>query len=192
MKICITSQSDNLEAQVDPRFGRCPYFIIVDTETTEFEAIENQNIQAPSGAGIQSAQLVIGKGVEVILTGNVGPNAFQTLQAAGIKVITGVTGLVKDTIEKYKKGDINPTTGPTVPGHFGMQGPQPSGPGIGAGMGRGMGRGMGWQPPLYQGSPSFQTSQEEEVRILKGQAELLKKQLEAINKRIEELIKKEK
>ena len=88
MKICVTSQGDNLEAKVDPRFGRCPYFIIVDPETKEFEAIANPNIQALSGAGIQSAQLVAGKGVEAILTGNVGPNAFQTLQAAGIKVIT--------------------------------------------------------------------------------------------------------
>ncbi|HUW23656.1 MAG TPA: NifB/NifX family molybdenum-iron cluster-binding protein [bacterium] len=141
MKICVTSQGNNLEAQVDPRFGRCPYFIIVDLETKEFEAIENPNIQATGGAGIQSAQLVAGKGVEAILTGNVGPNAFQTLQAAGIKVITGVTGLVKDAIERYKKEDIKSTDGPTVPGHFGMQGSQSPGPGRGAG--RGMGRGGG-------------------------------------------------
>lgn len=141
MKICVTSQGNNLEAQVDPRFGRCQYFIIVDLETKEFEAIENPNIQTTSGAGIQSAQLVAGKGVGVILTGNVGPNAFQTLQAAGIKVITGVTGLVKDAIERYKKEDIKSTDGPTVPGHFGMQGSQPPGPGMGAG--RGMGRGGG-------------------------------------------------
>ena len=192
MKICVTSQGNNLEAQVDPRFGRCPYFIIVDPETKEFEAIENPNIQALGGAGIQSAQLVAGKGVEAILTGNVGPNAFQTLQAAGIKVITGVTGLVKDAIEKYKKEDINPTSGATVPGHFGMQGPQPSGTGMGAGMGRGMGRGMGWQPPLYQGLPPSAPSKEEQIQILKQQAEILKKQLEAINKRIDDLTKKEK
>jgi len=192
MKICVTSQGNNLEAQVDPRFGRCPYFIIVDTETKEFEAIENPNIQAFGGAGIQSAQLVADKGVEVILTGNVGPNAFQTLQAAGIKVITDVAGVVKDVVERFKKGNTESATGPTVPGHFGMQGPQAAGPGMGAGMGRGMGRGMGWQQPLYQGPPSSPPSKEEEVRILREQVELLKKQLEAINKRIDELIKKEK
>ncbi len=192
MKICVTSQGNNLEAQVDPRFGRCPYFIIIDPETKEFEAIENPNIQATSGAGIQSAQLVAGKGAEVILTGNVGPNAFQTLQAAGIKVITGVTGLVKDVVERFKKGNTESTTGPTVPGHFGMQGPQPAGPGMGAGMGRGMGRGMGWQQPLYQGPSPSPPSKKEEVRILREQVELLKKQLEAINKRIDDLTKKEK
>lgn len=192
MKICVTSQGNNLEAQVDPRFGRCPYFIIVDTETKEFEAIENPNIQAFGGAGIQSAQLVADKGVEVILTGNVGPNAFQTLQAAGIKVITDVAGVVKDAVERLKKENTESATGPTVPGHFGMQGPQPAGPGMGAGMGRGMGRGMGWQPPLYQGPSPSPQSKEEEVRILKEQVELLKKQLEAINKRIDELTKKEK
>jgi len=141
MKICVTSQGNNLEAQVDPRFGRCRYFIVVDTETKEFEAIENPNIQATSGAGIQAAQFVAGKEAEVILTGNVGPNAFQTLQAAGIKVITGVIGLVKEAIEKYKKENIKSANGPTVPGHFGMQGPQSPGPGMGAG--RGMGRGGG-------------------------------------------------
>jgi len=192
MKICVTSQGNNLEAQVDPRFGRCPYFIIVDPETKEFEAIENPNIQATSGAGIQSAQLVAGKGVEAILTGNVGPNAFQTLQAAGIKVITRVGGLVKDAVERYKKEDIKSATGPTVPGHFGMQGPQAFGPGMGVGMGRGMGRGMGWRQPLYQGPPSSAPSKEEEIRILKEQAELLKKQLEAVSERIDDLTKKEK
>ena len=192
MKICVTSQGNNLEAQVDPRFGRCPYFIIIDPETKEFEAIENPNIQAFGGAGIQSAQLVADKGVEVILTGNVGPNAFQTLQAAGIKVITGVTGLVKDAVERFKKGNTESATGPTVPGHFGMQGPQPAGPGMGAGMGRGMGRGMGWQQPLYHGPSPSPPSKEEEVRILREQAELLKKQLEDINKRLDDLTKKEK
>jgi len=120
-KICITSQGNNLDSQIDPRFGRCQYFIIVDLETMEFEAIENSNIGATGGAGIQSGQLIASKGAEVVITGNVGPNAFQTLQAAGIKVITGITGLVKDAIERYKKGEIEGVSGPTVQGHFGMK-----------------------------------------------------------------------
>jgi len=105
-KICITSQGNSLDSEVDPRFGRCQYFIIVDPETMEFEAIENPNINAVGGAGVQSAQMLANKGVKVVLTGDVGPNAYQVLQSAGIKIITEVSGLVKDVIEKYKSGDI--------------------------------------------------------------------------------------
>lgn len=105
MKICITSQGDNLESQVDPRFGRCRYFVIVDLETMNFEVIENPNTDAFGGAGTNSAQLIASKGVEIVLTGDIGPNASRVLESAGIKVITGITGLVKDVIEKYKKGD---------------------------------------------------------------------------------------
>jgi len=102
-KVCVTSRGKNLDSEVDPRFGRCQYFIIVDPKTMEFEAVENPDINAVSGAGIQSAQLVASKGVKVILTGNVGPNAFQTLKAAVIKVITGISGSIKDVIEEYKR-----------------------------------------------------------------------------------------
>ena len=122
MKICITSQGDNLDAQIDPRFGRCQYFIIVDTETQEFEAIENPSISTMGGAGVQSGQLVASKNVKAVLTGNVGPNAFQALQAAGVDVITDVSGRIKETIEKYKKGEIKPTQGPSVGSKFGMPG----------------------------------------------------------------------
>ena len=92
MKICITSQGNNLESEVDPRFGRCAYFIIADTETLEFEPIENSSAQAAGGAGIQSGKLVSDKGVKAVLTGNCGPNAFQTLNAAGVEIYTGVIG----------------------------------------------------------------------------------------------------
>ena len=80
MKICITSEGNTLGSKVDCRFGRCQYFIIVDTETFEFEVIKNPNLESMGGAGIQSAQLVASKRVKAVLTGNVGPNAFQTLQ----------------------------------------------------------------------------------------------------------------
>lgn len=108
MKICITSEGNNLDSQVDPRFGRCQYFLIVNTDNLEFEAIPNSNIEARGGAGVQSGQLVVEKQVKAVLTGNVGPNAFQVLQAAGIDVITGVSGRVKEAIEKYKKGELKP------------------------------------------------------------------------------------
>ena len=120
MKICITAQGDNLDSQIDPRFGRCQYFIIVDTETLEFEAIQNPNIDAMGGAGVQSGQFVAGKEVKAVLTGNVGPNAFQTLQAGGLEVIVGVSGSVKEAIEKYKKGELKPTNNPSVDRKFGM------------------------------------------------------------------------
>lgn len=120
MKICVTSQGDSLDSKVDPRFGRCQYFIIADTDTLEFEAIENPNIESMGGAGIQSAQLVSAKQVKAVLTGNVGPNAFQTLQAAGIETFTGTSGTVKEAIEKYKKGDCKAVASPSVSSHSGM------------------------------------------------------------------------
>jgi predicted Fe-Mo cluster-binding NifX family protein len=120
MKICITSQGDNLDADVDPRFGRCKYFIFVDTDTLEFEATQNPNCEAMGGAGIQSGQLVAGRQVKAVMTGNVGPNAFQTLQAAGIDIITGVSGTVKEAIEKYKKGEVKPSQSPSVSSKYGL------------------------------------------------------------------------
>ncbi|MBN1797637.1 MAG: NifB/NifX family molybdenum-iron cluster-binding protein [Spirochaetales bacterium] len=122
MKICITSQGNNLEAEVDPRFGRCSYFIIADPETLEFEAVSNINAQAGGGAGIQSGQLMSEQGVKAVLTGNVGPNAFQALKAAEIDIITGVSGKVMDAINKYIKGDYKPISSATVESHFGMKG----------------------------------------------------------------------
>jgi len=120
-KICITSQGNTLDSQVDPRFGRCKYFVIVDTDSMEFEAIENTSDSLIGGAGIQSGQVVANKDVKAVLTGNVGPNAYQTLQAGGIEVITGIYGTVKETIEKYKKGEFKPTQNPTVGSKFGVQ-----------------------------------------------------------------------
>jgi len=121
-KICVTSEGDNLGSKVDSRFGRCRYFIIADTDTLEFEAIENPNIESMGGAGIQSAQLVSSKQVKAVLTGNVGPNAFQTLQAAGIEVFTDASGTIKEAIEKYKKGEFKVVSSPSVSSHSGMPG----------------------------------------------------------------------
>ena len=122
MKICVTAQGDKLDAHVDPRFGRCQYFIFVDTDSLEFEAMKNPNMEAMGGAGIQSAQLVAEKGVKAVLTGNVGPNAFQTLQAAGITVITGASGSIKDVVGKYKNNEFSSTQGPSVQSKFGTSG----------------------------------------------------------------------
>ena len=120
MKICITSQGDSLDSQVDPRFGRCQYFIIADTGNSDFEVVQNSNISGMGGVGIQSAQFIAEKQAKVVLTGNVGPNAFQGLQAAGIEIITGVSGSIKEVIEKYNKGELKSTQGPSVNSKFGM------------------------------------------------------------------------
>ncbi len=120
MKICITSQGANLDSQVDSRFGRCQYFIIADTDTLEFEAVGNPNVESMGGAGIQSAQLVASKKIKAVVTGNVGPNAFQTLKAAGIEVFTGASGTAKEAIEKYKKGEFKAASNPSVGSKSGM------------------------------------------------------------------------
>lgn len=122
MLICITSQGDNLDSSVDPRFGRCPYFIVVDDQTLKFEAITNPYADAMGGAGIQSGQLIAAKDVKTVLTGNVGPNAFQTLQASGIEVITGVSGTVKEAMDKYRKGELKSAQKPSVGSKFGVPG----------------------------------------------------------------------
>lgn len=117
MKIAITAREPKLEAEVDPRFGRAAYFIIAETDGTDYEAVENPNVDSSSGAGIQSAQLVAGKGVKAVLTGSCGPKAYEVLQAGGVPVYVGVTGLVSQAIEAFKSGELLPTDGPDVEGH---------------------------------------------------------------------------
>jgi len=121
MKICVSATSNSLEASVDPRLGRCPYLIIVDTETMQFEAVPNiTSGSMGGGAGIQAAQIIINKGAKVVITGNVGPSALQALSAAGISVITGAYGSVREVVEKYKRGELKEVNAPTVRGHFGI------------------------------------------------------------------------
>jgi len=122
MKIAISATGDNLESNVDPRFGRCQYFIIVDPETLAFEAVDNSNNSATGGAGIATAQMILSKKVEAVITGNCGPNAHEVLSAANVKVITGVSGSVRDAIQGYKSGKFQANSQPNVTAHFGMGG----------------------------------------------------------------------
>jgi len=196
MKIAITASNPDLSSPVDPRFGRCPYFIIVDPDTLEFEANENTNLYASSGAGIQAAQFVANKGVKALLTGSCGPNAFQTLQAAGVEVIVGISGTVQEAATLYKEGNLKSTPQANVASHFGMGAGTGSGMGGGMGMGRGMGGGMGrsmapgghGMPPFNPNPPSIPP--EDEVKALQQQAEYLQQQMSNITKKIEELKKK--
>jgi predicted Fe-Mo cluster-binding NifX family protein len=120
MKIAITSTGQTLDSQVDPRFGRAAHFIVVDTESMESKTVENQNINAAGGAGINSAKVVIDSGAQAVLTGNCGPNAQRTLSAAGVKLYTHVTGTVSEAIELFKNGSLIETAEPNVQSHFGM------------------------------------------------------------------------
>ena len=121
MKIAISANKPDVDADVDPRFGRCQYFIIVDPESMEFESIENTGSQAGGGAGVGTVQVVADKGIDTIITGNCGPNAFKGLSTSGMKVITGVSGKVKDTIDDFKTGKLQPASQPSVSGHFGTR-----------------------------------------------------------------------
>ena len=119
MKICVSATADNLETQLDPRFGRCPYLILVDTGTMQFEAIPNLAAGTREGAGIHAAPTIANKGATVLITGNVGPNAFRALSAANIEIITGASGTIREVVEKFKRGELKNTDAPTVGGHFG-------------------------------------------------------------------------
>ncbi len=144
MKIAISSSGKDLEAQLDPRFGRCRHFLIVDTDTLYFEVLDNENGALGGGAGIQSAQFVVSKGVEAVITGNCGPNAIQVISAAGVPVYTGQSGKVKDIVEAYKNGKLTAGTEANVSAHAGMGGLGAGrGKGLGRGRGAGVGRGMG-------------------------------------------------
>ena len=187
MKIALSATAPGLDVEVDPRFGRCQYFIVVDPQSMEFEALDNSNAMAAGGAGISTAQMIVNKGVEVVLTGNCGPNAYQTLSAAGIKVISGVSGRIKDAIEAFKAGKFQSSSQPSVGNHYGM-GP---GMGMGRGVGRGMGmvRGMRMGPGIMPQAAPPAMSPEQEIEMLKSQAQMLSQQLNEIQRRLEELEK---
>jgi len=120
MKIAVTSTGRTLESQVDQRFGRATYFLTVETDTLDFNVIENESVAAAGGAGISSAKALVDAGAEAVLTGNCGPNAQRTLSAAGIKLYTGVAGTIREVVEQFKSGQLTETTSPNVQAHFGL------------------------------------------------------------------------
>ena len=163
MKIVVSATGPNLDSEVDPRFGRCQYLIFVETDTMDFESVNNAASGASGGAGIATGQAVVKKDVQAVLTGNIGPNAHNVLSQAGIQVMTGVSGKVRNAIESYKKGELAEVTGPTVEEHAGMR----SAP---------------------QASPSEEDIKSE-IEVLKGRANTMKQQLDNLMFRIEELEK---
>ena len=154
MKIGISSTGKDMNSQIDPRFGRCAYFMIIQTDDMNLDVFENEYKSLGGGAGIQSAGFLHSKDVKVVLTGNCGPNAMNVFSEGNIQVITGQAGKIQDIVEKFKNGELTPSVNPTVnekagladAGSQGNTGSQGQGRCMGGGGGRGMGgggRGMG-------------------------------------------------
>jgi predicted Fe-Mo cluster-binding NifX family protein len=209
MKVVVSSSGNDLDSHIDPRFGRCAYFLIVETDDMRFEAFDNENLVLGSGAGIQSAQFVVSKGAKAVITGNCGPNAMRALIAGGTEVFVGQSGTVREAVKRYINNELRPATEANVSHHFGIDGQWPArntqaqAPDWGMGMGRGMGKcgrkgiagGMGrnWGPSGWDESKQTGTgllSNEEELSFLQKQAAELKRQVEGIQSRIRELEKK--
>jgi predicted Fe-Mo cluster-binding NifX family protein len=194
MKIAVSSTGENLDSQLDPRFGRCAYYLVVDSEDMRFEVYPNQSAAMGGGAGIQASQFLASKGVQAVITGNCGPNAVDTLFAAGIELFTGEQGTVEDVVKKYVNGNLKPTNEPTVESHFG------TGAGSGRGCGGGAGRGMGGRMGMGRGFQAVENrsgknkgegkiSGNQELENLKEQAERLNQQMKRILTRINDLEK---
>ncbi len=194
MKIAVSSNGENLDAQVDPRFGRCQFFVVVNPDDMSFEVLNNESAAQAGGAGIQTAQFLASQGVATVLTGNCGPNAVQTLAAAGIELFTGQAGTIREVIERFKTGNLNPTSEANVDSHFGMN--VAAGSGRGGGMGGGMGggggrggRGAGFGTGMsdFAGSRrmgSGTQSKDQELEALKQQADSLNKKMKETISRI--------
>jgi predicted Fe-Mo cluster-binding NifX family protein len=138
MMIAVSATGTSLDAPIDERFGRCPSFIIADQDGTVHETVENIHAGRGSGAGIQAACLLIERGVSVVLTGRCGPNACETLAAAGVGIVTGCSGTVRQAVERF----ASDVSAPTVE-NGSASAPGGLAPGPGKGMGRGAGRGRG-------------------------------------------------
>lgn len=195
MRIVLSSSRPNVDGDIDPRFGRCRYFLFVDPHTLQYEVEENPHVEAASGAGISAAQFVVNKGAQAVITGNIGPNAHQVLTAAGIQMFTGVSGKIRDVVEVYKTGDLKSSSQPTGGMGMGRGMGQGCGTGRGAGMGRGMGcgRGMGMGQAAWAGAggeretPAQSPGSTDEIALLRHQADALGEELVKIKERIRQL-----
>jgi predicted Fe-Mo cluster-binding NifX family protein len=189
MRVCITArasidsaraldQKELLDTQVDPRFGRCVSFVIVDMESMKLEVKPNFGAETAHGAGVQAAQMIANQGVEVVITGRVGPNAYAVLSASKIKIVTGASGTIGQVIEQYKSGLLHPTRYPDASSHFGqnMDIEKKDGWGVGSGI------------RYNSSSISMENlSADDELAALEKYKRKLGDDLEGINARIKEL-----
>ena len=214
MKIAVTSTGPTLDNDIEARFGRCAYFLIIDPDTMPFEAIENPNIALGGGAGIQSAQLMSEKGVTIVLTGNCGPNAFSVFGQAGIQVVAGISGNIYSAVEQYQAGNFASADGPNLQSHFGIgSGQQPKqvsspnlvnngmdNPGLGmargggrgrcmgGGIGMGQGMGMGMRTAMPGSPASFDVFQSNNISVgNQSELEQLKQQSQILQKQKQEI-----
>ncbi len=119
MKIIISSTGNSLESKVDQRFGRAAMFILYDTDDDSFSVIDNkQNLDSPSGAGIQAAQNIINSGAQTVITPNCGPKAFRVLSTAGVKIFSCGDSKIKDIINDFKNGKLEEIKQANVEGHW--------------------------------------------------------------------------
>jgi predicted Fe-Mo cluster-binding NifX family protein len=184
MKIVVTANGADLDAPASPIFGRCPTYVFVDTETMDFEAVENPAMSAAGGAGIRAAQFVVERGAQAVLTGNVGPNAANVLQSASVSIYQIPEGTVRQAVEMFRQGQLNVLSGANAPPHAGM------GRGRGMGMGRGMGRrGYGQSTPVPPPEPASLASRQEEIAALRQTANDMRRQLAKVMERLEKLEK---
>ena len=124
MKIAVTASGPSLDAEADSRFGRCPWLVFVEADDLSYEAVENSSAALGGGAGIQTAQAIVQRGAEAVLTGNCGPNAHRVLTAGGVAVVTNCEGTVADLVKRYAAGELQPSDGPNVREHTGLGGGQ--------------------------------------------------------------------
>jgi predicted Fe-Mo cluster-binding NifX family protein len=120
MKVAISAQGNDIDSLVDPRFGRARWFIVADTESGQWQAHDNAtNVDASGGAGVQAGSTVASQGAEVVITGNVGPNAHKVLAAANIAIYQAGNGTnVRDALAAFKRGELVAVAAPTVSGHW--------------------------------------------------------------------------
>jgi predicted Fe-Mo cluster-binding NifX family protein len=115
MKIVITANSDKIDQPFNPRFGRADYFILVDSDTQEWEAHANPAAQARVGAGPQAVQFIAEQGADIVVSGRFGPKAFSALQAAGIKAYVASDGTINDVLQQFLEGQLEQAIAATSP-----------------------------------------------------------------------------
>ncbi len=174
MKVAISASRGDINAPVDPRFGRCPYYVFIDTETNAAEIVQNQAAMAGGGAGIQAAQSVVERDAAAVITGNVGPNAFQVFDAAGVTIYTAANMTVSQAVDALKAGNLPQVGAATGPAHAGIGGR------------RGMGMSVGGSTPTPTNAPP--TSQDE-LNALKQEVSDLRKSVATLLEKADELTK---
>lgn len=117
MKVAVSAKGEGLDSFVDSRFGRCAYFVVVDTDSGQVESFPNPSLSSAHGAGVNTVQFLSEKGVAAVCTQNVGPNGFSALSASGIDVYVAGEGTVAETIEQFKRGLLPRHRGATTANH---------------------------------------------------------------------------